>query len=75
LLLLVEIQNIILRMKVAEYVGGYHLGLQLPYQVLLNRWLLGVAYVLLTAREGALEPTFLIKAPLPALLAEGVLTA
>ena len=62
-------------MKVAEYVGGYHLSLQLPFQVLLNDWLLRVTCVLLTAREGALEPTLLVKAPLPALLAEGVLTA
>jgi hypothetical protein len=61
--------------KVAENVGGYHFGLQLLFKVLLNHWLLRVACVLLTAREWALESTLLAKAPLPAFLAEGVLTA
>ena len=53
----------ILWVKVAEYVGGYHLGLQLLGEVLIYHWLLRVACVLLTAREGALKPALLVKAP------------
>jgi hypothetical protein len=63
MLLLVIVQDIILRVKVAEYVSGNHLGLQLLCQVLIYQWLLWVARVLLAAREGALETTLLVKAP------------
>ena len=63
MILLVVRENIILWVKVAEYVGGYHLGLQLLGEVLIYHWLLRVACVLLTAREGALEPALLVKAP------------
>jgi hypothetical protein len=62
-ILLVIIEDIILWVKVAEYVGGYHFGLQLLCQVLIYHWLLRVACVLLTACEGALESTLLVKAP------------
>ena len=65
----------LLRVEVAKYVGGHHLGLQLLCKVLIYHWLLRVACVLLATREWALEPTLLIKAPCPALLAESILTA
>ena len=74
MLLLVVIQNIILGVKVAEYVGGYHLSLKLLCEVLIYHWLLWVACILFTAHEGTLESTLLVKAPGPALLAEDVLT-
>ena len=73
MLLLVVIENIVLWVNIAEYVGRYHLGLHLLYHVLIYQWLLWVASILLTAREGALKLSFLVKAPLPALLAEGIL--
>ena len=63
MLLLVVIENIILRVKVEKYVGGNKIGLQLLSQVLKYHWLLRVACVLLPAREGALEPALLVKAP------------
>ena len=63
MLILVVIQNIILWMKVAEYVGRYPLDLQLLCQALKYHRLLWVACVLLTACEGALEPSLLVEPP------------
>jgi hypothetical protein len=50
-------------MKVAEYVGRYPLDLQLLCQALKYHRLLWVACVLLTACEGALEPSLLVEPP------------